>query len=391
MASIMGRVDAQRTGYCKSIGPKSTPPSVRWWAGPERGVLMEIALAFMTPSRDPTPVVLDGVVYAIIDKGILYGIDLATGETRLTIDFNAGGGNLAGWSAPAVVDDTVYVCVAYSVIALDIRSGGTRWHFSDGWLFAKFFGLAAPIVVDNVVYVTADNGHLFALDAVDGTLRWSVTVKGLQTRTSSPAVADGLVFVTIDKFLMAFDAETGKRVWGMEGDQIFITSPTIANGLVIVADWNRVLYALETDTGEERWHYTASSSPCASLAEAEGMLYVPLEDGKLIALTTSSGQPQWTVYVGKNSSAPTVADGIVYLRTGKGSVYALGTTGGDCKWQLDLSPAALWYGDIAVAEENILVGSLHAVYALGHGPRRPRTPAQGEAIRDTHQSRLRRI
>lgn len=387
MRSSMGRVDAQHTGHCKCVGPQSAPPRLRWWAGPDRGFLMEMFVAFMTHHRDPTPVVLDGVVYSIIDKGVLYKIDLATGDRKLTVDFT--GGENTGWGAPAVVDDTVYVTVQNSVFALNVFNGDTRWQFTDGWLLPKYFGSHDPVVVENTVYVATDRGHLFAIDATDGTQTWSVATNGMYV--SAPAVGDSLVFLASDQRLLAFDSQTGNRLWGMEGEEVFITDPVVTDGLVIVAGLDKILYAIKTRTGEECWHYQANSRLCGAPAAADGSLYVPLEEGNLVALTTSTGRPRWTVHVGKHSSSPTIADGIIYLRVGQKTIRALTAARGESKWQLEVSSDALLYGNVAVTEANILVGGLHNLYALGDGPKRQPGPASEQSSSAAHSTRLRRI
>jgi outer membrane protein assembly factor BamB len=65
------------------------------------------------------------------------------------------------------------------------------------------FGSA--VVSDGVVYAGASNGTLFALDALNGTVRWSIPLK--DPISSSPVMAsNGLIYVATDSSLYAVNA-----------------------------------------------------------------------------------------------------------------------------------------------------------------------------------------
>ena len=57
--------------------------------------------------------------------------------------------------------------VTDSVTALDTATGGERWRFFAGGP-VRF----APVAWEGRVYFVSDDGHLYCLDADDGSLRW---------------------------------------------------------------------------------------------------------------------------------------------------------------------------------------------------------------------------
>jgi len=117
-----------------------------------------------------------------------------------------------------------------TVTAYDTETGELRWKFLTGGP-VRF----APVASKDRLYVGSDDGWLYCLGAADGTLRWKVRgapedrpdrrhlgngrfisfwpVRG------GPVLADGTVYFaagiwpTMGVFVLAVDAETGKKVW----------------------------------------------------------------------------------------------------------------------------------------------------------------------------------
>ena len=70
---------------------------------------------------------------------------------------------------PVVLGNTMFVpsTVTDSVTALDTQTGDVRWRFfTDGPV--RF----APVAWKGGVYFTSDDGHLYCVDAEEGSLRW---------------------------------------------------------------------------------------------------------------------------------------------------------------------------------------------------------------------------
>jgi outer membrane protein assembly factor BamB len=104
--------------------------------------------------------------------------------------------------------------------------------------------VATPVVANGVVYVGSGSGVMYALDKRTGEARWTVNLGS--PVSSSAAVANSLVYVgTRDGRLHALDAASGRQKWwvptgatipfpwGHESGDLWTSSPTVANGLVL--------------------------------------------------------------------------------------------------------------------------------------------------------------
>ena len=84
---------------------------------------------------------------------------------------------------------------------------------------------------------------MYAIDALTGTKVWNFTT-GFSVG-SSPAVADGVVYVGNDRgtSLLALDTATGRQVWNYPMGGIVYGTPAVADGLVYIGS-SSILFAL---------------------------------------------------------------------------------------------------------------------------------------------------
>lgn len=133
---------------------------------------------------------------------------------------------------PVVLGDTLFVpsMVTDSVTALDTATGNARWHFvADGPV--RF----APVAWRGKVFFNSDDGHLYCLKAVDGTLLWKFRglpkdrkdrmifgngrLISLWPARGGPVLKDGVLYFSsgiwpgTGIFLHALDAQTGDVIW----------------------------------------------------------------------------------------------------------------------------------------------------------------------------------
>ena len=240
---------------------------------------------------------------------------------------------------------------------------------------------SSPAVADGVVYVGVDgfDDGLLALDAATGQLLWEYETES--SVTSSPTVANGGVyFGSYDQRLYALDATTGNLLWRFKTSDAVYSSPVVKNGVVYFGSNDTHLYAVDTASGDLRWRFETEDPVRSSPAVAEGVVYFggPYRDGHLYALNASNGELLWKFDASHGNtfvtsmSSPTVANGVVYFGpTGAvgliGSdsyrMYALNASNGNLQWIYN--PEDFVESSPAVAEDVVYFGSEdRQLYAL---------------------------
>jgi len=229
-------------------------------------------------------------------------------------------------------------------------------------------GTSSPAVANGLVYVGSTDHKLYALYASTGTLKWSYPTGG--QINSSPAVANGLVYVgSADKKLYALYASTGAFKWSYPTGGQINSSPAVANGLVYVGSYDGKLYALDASTGAYKWSYPTGSYINSSPAVANGLVYVGSTDNKLYALYASTGAKKWSYTTGGQiwSTSPAVANGLVYVGSTDHNLYALNAKTGDYLWSSQTADEIL--SSPAVADGRVYVGSIdNNLYAYSLDP-----------------------
>ena len=169
-----------------------------------------------------------------------------------------------------------------------------------------------PAVVDGVLYADSTDGKLVAMDATSGKTLWSKSSSthgwfgwGDKKRKDAryaggPAVAGDLLAVgTLDGHVYGVNAKDGSPRWEAELKSEVLTSPVIVGDLVVVRTSDGRIYALDSKTGERRWVYDQGTVPLLSLRGngrllvANGVLFFGSDDGKLVALRLDSGSKLW--------------------------------------------------------------------------------------------------
>lgn len=293
-----------------------------------------------------SPAVGNGVVYAGSADGNLYAVEAKTGKLRWKFDAH-GDVN----SSPAVAEDTVYVVsLDGNLYAIDTATGKQRWSFAtlgehrftaagvlnlhpsteimpDPWDFY----LSSPTVVAGTVYFGSGDGHIYAVDAGTGALRWSY--KTGDVVHSSPAVSGGIVYAgSWDTYFYALDAATGELKWkfktGEDPKTHVMTgipgSAAVANGTVYFGCRDANLYALDAATGALKWRVPNDGSwVIASPAVADGVVYYTTSDShRFQALDANSGKILYWLPTNIYAfSSPAIAGSHAYFGTFDGQLH----------------------------------------------------------------------
>lgn len=221
-----------------------------------------------------SPTVANGIVYIISGDGNIYALDAAGGAVLWMKTVFGFGTFFTG--DPAVAGGVVYIPASTSdasLYAVDAKTGAPRWSVNYGSMVRS-----SPAVANGVVYAGMDDGSLYALDANTGILHWKSPTLGTSMRAA--AVGNGLVFVGAtdgndNPALYGINASNGAIVWKFltGGIGYNLSSPAYANGVVYMPG-GVGLYALDANTGAVLWQDLGPANSGGSPTVVNGVVYI---------------------------------------------------------------------------------------------------------------------
>jgi outer membrane protein assembly factor BamB len=262
--------------------------------------------------------------------------------TRIVWEFETGG---AIWSGAVVTEDRVFFGNQQSqFIALERPSGKPAWTHDLG---AGAVVRRTPTLYEGVLYVGTQHGHLLALDAESGEIRWVYLSENSQTAqpgkmafSASPRVKDGLVYAPcMDGNLYVIDASSGEGIWKFSNPvgQGLAAAPALRGSMLYLgamAQARALLTALDVAERKPVWQAELPSYLMSSPAVDEARVYAAAGDGGIFAFDAKTGEKLWTfradyaVY-----SFPALDGARVYYGSRDGYVYALDKLTGELAWK----------------------------------------------------------
>ncbi len=299
---------------------------------------------------DSSPAVVGNVVLFVSRKGTLHALEADSGtglwsvKTGKPVSLPWGYESGDYFTSSVVLDGTraVFGSRDGHVYAVDTQDGAIVWTYAfDAQIWAT------PAIADGVVFVGGQDGTLYALSATDGALRWRFETEGhrLDTRDyvehygydrrtiqSSPTVHDGVVFFgSRDGHLYAVEASSGDLRWRYHHDENSwsISSPVVAGRFVLGGSSDaHFFHALDLSSGEEVWRFPTESSVWSSPWVSDEAVFFGTGAGDVHALNWRTGDPLWHLRLGSAIlSSPSVAGSTIYIGSSDGAVYALRGSG----------------------------------------------------------------
>jgi outer membrane protein assembly factor BamB len=226
------------------------------------------------------PVYQDGTLYLLSTNGGLAAWSASDGKQRWTQPTANVPDSLYNYvSGPAADAGSVYMgSVDHYVYAFTPSDGSTHWKY-----LTRGPIRSTPAAVNGVVYVGSLDGYVYALKATDGTLVWRFQTGG--PVYSSPAVVGDVVFIgSRDQYLYALDASNGSLFWRSPAGDIdslgFLKAsnvdgaPAVDSGVVAVTA-EQTIYAFNVRDGTRRWRLTpgtSDSQEVTDVAVANGLV-----------------------------------------------------------------------------------------------------------------------
>jgi len=230
--------------------------------------------------------------------------------------------------------------------------------------------VSSPAVANGYVFVGADEGAVYCLNSSNGELVWYFATKS--EVTSSPAIENGCVYVgAFNGYVYALNATSGSQLWNFSiGSSVepslnsAFSSPAVFGGFVYIGSYDGNVYALNATSGAKLWNYNTGNSVESSPAVSDGIVYAA--SGYFVyALNASTGKEVWSQHTGSTVSSPCLHDGYVYIGSIDGYVCCLNASAGELIWKYQtqdsvLSSPAMAYGCVYFGSEDNNVYCLNA-------------------------------
>jgi len=208
------------------------------------------------------------------------------------------------------------------------------------------------------LYAVSFDRKLYALDAPTGKIRWSAVTDDILM--SSPVFAKGIIivgsghngFLKPDEpvsqtwgrpegnAIFAYTPE-GKLVWKFHTDGEDMPTPAIDGDAVIFGNGDAHAYALDLATGKQKWQIPlAGAVTMAATAVDGGVAFISsCHNAPYVcetrALDVRHGRTLWTNPNGGSDCAPAVADGLVFVNGNRDDEHRFHTGGSDVVAAID--------------------------------------------------------
>ncbi|MFB3889719.1 MAG: PQQ-binding-like beta-propeller repeat protein, partial [Candidatus Bathyarchaeia archaeon] len=285
-----------------------------------------------------SPAVVKGKVYTGTDDGYVYCLNAYDGS--LLWKAAAGAVNVPAVfaasvelrSSPTVAAAMVYVGgLDNKTYCIGADNGLVYWSFDTGG-----YVTSSPAVADGAVYVVAQtpgSATLYKLTSGNGTLIWRVpipyeiTFMGGTDMHASPTVGDGMVFAASNTgAYYGIDAYTGNVTWTFKdpsATEFILCTPIYRDGKLFIVDKFSIV-SLEAETGHKVWESYMGDELYISPSYADNKLYVVTDQRSIFVLNASDGQKLSRFVTDSNSwSAATVYEGRIYVGNNDWNVYCL--------------------------------------------------------------------
>ena len=265
---------------------------------------------------------------------------------------------------PLVVADRVVAADAYGVVAaFDRFSGEKIWQQQVGEVERRASGLDRFLDRsdsgfvsggvgggEGLVLLGTTRGNVIALALSDGTEQWRTYV-GSEIGAQPVAAQDRVFAHTIDGELIAFDAETGDKLWSYSSQVPLLTlrgtsTPVTGRDVVYTGFASGKVVALRANNGEPIWEQRImlpeGRSELERIVDVDAAplvtgnsVYAQAYQGRMMRILARDGRPRWEADV---SSFLNLAEGYgqVYAVEEKDTVTALDQERGEVTWQHDL-------------------------------------------------------
>jgi outer membrane protein assembly factor BamB len=177
------------------------------------------------------------IIYALDGDGTLHAISengVAVWSTPLLQNTTAGTGLV-------VAGDTIYLgATAGKLYSLDVGTGDVNWSYQ-----AQHNLGSDPVIAYGNVYFSDIRGVVYAITAAQAAPVWTYST-AIGAGSIGPAVANGQVYLCTSDSVQSLAAASGEPGWSFTapGGASFMSTPAVADGIVYVGCQDNNVYAI---------------------------------------------------------------------------------------------------------------------------------------------------
>jgi outer membrane protein assembly factor BamB len=292
------------------------------------------ALHKKNSQASPTPIVAGGTMYAHFGHLGTAALDLS-GKVlwRQVVEHQPAHGN---GGSPALVDDLlVFNCDGVAdpfVVALDAKTGQTRWQTPRNTPARQQFSAGTPIAVEvdgATQIVSPGSGFVGGYDPRDGRELWRVGYGEGYSVITRPAYADGVlvlssgynepVTIAIRPAGARGDVTKTHVAWQNQKAAPNTPSPLIVGAEVFLVSDGGIATCVDLATGKVHWTERLDGNFSASPVHAEGRVYFQSEAGMGYVVRAAK---TFELLAENDLEEPSLAsyavtDGALFIRTAK--------------------------------------------------------------------------
>ena len=243
----------------------------------------------------------------------------------------------------------------------------TNWNLS--FSGENYLGNFIPAFSADNIFFADSNGQIKSFSSSQGKVNWEKKVNSLSSGISS---GFGMVVVAdIDGNIISLNQEDGSILWSVNVKGEVLAPSAISSKFVITKTSSGELIALDRNNGEIVWSYRSklptltirgSSSPVID----DDKVYVSFDNGRLTVFELDSGFPVWDGAISYVSGAselenlidsdsnPIVEGGLVYTTNYQGNINIFDIAQKRSVWQAE---ASSFYSPLLIKGLIVLVES----------------------------------
>jgi outer membrane protein assembly factor BamB len=241
------------------------------------------------------------------------------------------------------------------------------------------------------LFVGSHEGTFYALSAKSGQVVWK---RKLGSVSSRPVLGPDLLYVgTDDGHLVALDPMDGGEKWRYATRGPILEPPVLSGDLVILSNEADQVYALDQASGKFRWVYKSETPEEFTLRGHAGvavdgdLVFTGFANGTLVALRQATGSVAWLTSLKGDrdrfvdaDATPVVVGEMVYAASSTGGAYGVDRTSGLIRWRLPVTGSGGLASDgtslyLAAAEQGVFALDLSGNILWRQGTRGAGEPA----------------